>query len=132
MPYELETWHYLLNHFPISLFIIGYLFNSFDFFKKNDFYAKFGDVNMFLGVLFGVITIISGFFTDSLIGHMEYPFPVWTTHGTHMIISIVLFFTLLLFKYFYPNKRYVFYIHTIILIFFIHGAHIGAKLADRF
>ena len=67
MVYEKETYHYLLIHFPISLFIIGYLFSCLDFYKKNDFYEKFSDTNMLLGVMFGVVAICSGFFADNLV-----------------------------------------------------------------
>ena len=132
MIYEVETYHYLLIHFPIALFIVGYLFATLNYFNRNDFYEKVGDLNMFLGVVFGILTIISGFITDNiLIGHMENPFPIWSTHGTHMIVSIILFFGLLLLKYYNKCVNCIFYVHTLVLIFFIHGAHIGAKLADR-
>ena len=94
---QIPMYHYLLMHFPIALFIVGYMLNTLNFFNENDFYKRVGDLNMFLGVIFGVLTIISGFVTDNiLVGHMESPFPMWSTHGTHMIVSVILFFGLLL------------------------------------
>ena len=104
MFYEIETYHYLLIHFPISLFIVGYLFDCMDCYKKNVFYEKFADMNMLLGVVVGFFAIVSGFYADNLVGHMENPFPVWSTHGTHMIISFFLFLILLLYKNYKPNR----------------------------
>ena len=94
--------------------------------------------NTALAILFSLPTILSGFITDwSLYGHMENPLPIWTTHGTHMIISIFIFIIILFLKYkkdiidAYFSEKTIFIIHTIAIIFFIHGTHIGAKLAAR-
>ena len=85
MIYEKEMFHYLLIHFPIALFITGYLFDLLSFFKKNIIYNTFSLWNLGMGVFWAILTIISGFITDkSLYGHMESPFPIWTTHGTHI------------------------------------------------
>ena len=130
--YDLETYHYLLLHFPIALFLIGYCFDSMNFIKKNSVYGQYGEINLKLGIGLGVVTIISGFITDNiLVGHMSEPLPVLTTHGTHMIISILSFVGLYFIRSKNIKSQYYFYIHTILVIFFIHGVHIGAKLADR-
>ena len=67
-------------------------------------------------------------------GHMDNPLPIWTTHGTHMIVSILLFIIFFIFKIYFRKfikEKYFLFMHTLLLLFFIHGAHIGAKLADR-
>jgi len=136
--YEKEMFHYLLLHFPIALFITGYIFDCLLFFKNNYNFNNFSLWNMGMGIFWGVLTIIAGFITDnSLYGHMENPFPIWTTHGTHMILAILFFIILFTLKYLKLKNRLsvssniLFSMHTIIMIFFIHGTHIGAKLADR-
>jgi len=137
MFYEKELYHYVILHFPIALFITGYTFDLFGYFKSNPMITKFAFWNLCLGIFWGILSIISGFITDELIGHMDEPFPLWTTHGTHMIVAVVLFISLLVIKILnfkeiirIPSILILFF-HTLILMFFIHGAHIGAKLADR-
>jgi uncharacterized membrane protein len=148
MIYDKEMFHYLLLHFPIALFIIGYFFdamyiviNTFSLSSYKDksiLLYTFSYWNISLAILLSFPTILSGFITDwSLYGHMENPLPVWTTHGTHMILSIFIFIIILFLKYkkdiidAYFSEKTIFIIHTLAIIFFIHGAHIGAKLADR-
>ena len=135
MIYEKEMFHYLLLHFPIALFATGYLFDLISFFNKNNTFYTFSLWNMGMGIFWGILSIFSGFITDwSLYGHMEEPLPIWTTHGTHMITSIVIFYIIFLLRFFFQeniNKKYLFIIHSLAVLFFVHGVHIGAKLADR-
>ena len=138
MIYEKEMFHYLLIHFPIALFITGYLFDLLSFFKKNIIYNTFSLWNLGMGVFWAILTIISGFITDkSLYGHMESPFPIWTTHGTHMIVASIFLLTIFIIKYLKSKDKInlsvkvIIALHTLAVIFFIHGTHIGAKLADR-
>ena len=135
MIYEKELYHYLILHFPIALFITGYIFDLLYVLIGNDLFYKFGFWNLGIGIITGVFTIIAGFITDnSLVGHMENPFPIWTTHGTHMIVAIIIFYIIFLLRFFFEqniNKKYLFIIHSLAIMFFIHGAHIGLKLADH-
>ena len=135
MIYEKELYHYLILHFPIALFITGYIFDLLYVLIGNDLFYKFGFWNLGIGIITGVFTIIAGFITDnSLVGHMENPFPIWTTHGTHMIVAIIIFYIIFLLRFFFEqniNKKYLFIIHSLAVMFFIHGAHIGLKLADH-
>ena len=135
MIYEKELYHYLILHFPIALFITGYIFDLLYVLIGNDLFYKFGFWNLGIGIITGVFTIIAGFITDnSLVGHMENPFPIWTTHGTHMISAIIIFYIIFLLRFFFEqniNKKYLFIIHSLAVMFFIHGAHIGLKLADH-
>ena len=137
MIYEKELYHYLIIHFPIGLFITGYMFDFLSYIKPGYSFQKFSFWNILLGIFWGILSIISGLITDQEIGHMENPFPIWTTHGTHMIIAVFLFFILLLLKRLIIKEKIklsskiILLIHTLFILFFIHGAHIGAKLADR-
>ena len=98
MIYEKETYHFLVLHFPIALFITGYLFDILGYKLSNHLYSKFGLWNMGMGIFWGIITIITGFITDQDIGHMDNLFPVWTTHGTHMICAVSFFILVLVFE----------------------------------
>ena len=138
MLYEKEMFHYLLLHFPIALFSTGYLFDVLSFYKNNHTLYTFSLWNIGMGIFWGILSIISGFITDwSLYGHMKNPLPIWTTHGSHMIASIVIFLFLFIIKHMESINRVkiskinILILHTFILVFFIHGAHVGAKLADR-
>jgi len=135
MMYDKETYHYIFLHFPIALFSVGYLFNVFAFFLKDELLDKFGFWNLGLGIISGIISIITGFITDNVIvGHMTDPFPIWYTHGSHMIIAIIIFYLFFILKFYWGSlikDKYLLFLHTLLLLFFIHGTHIGAKLADR-
>jgi len=135
MIYDREIYHYLFLHFPIALFVLGYFFNFAAVVFKNELFNKFSFWNLGLGIITGIATIITGFITDNIVmGHMDNPFPVWSTHGTHMIIAVILFYILFIIKFYWGTvlkDKYILFIHTIILFFFIHGTNLGAKLADR-
>ena len=137
MIYEKEMYHFLILHFPIALFVTGYIFDIVGYIKSVDLFKKFSFWNLIMGVFWGILSIISGFVTDQDIGHMESPFPILTTHGTHMITAIILFSFIIIIKNLNQKgkinipEKFILLFHTLAIIFFIHGAHIGAKLADR-
>ena len=59
---------------------------------KNDLnMEKYGFLNLSLGILSGIITIITGFITDWDMGYMENPFPVFSTLGSLMIVCIIFY-----------------------------------------
>ena len=77
MIYEKELYHYLILHFPIALFITGYIFDLLYVAFGNTLFYKFGFWNLGIGIITGFITIITGFITDnSMVGHMANPFPI--------------------------------------------------------
>ena len=109
MIYEKELYHYLMLHFPIALFITGYIFDLLYIFLGNSLFYKFGFWNLGIGIITGVFTIIAGFITDnSLVGHMENLFPIWTTHGTHMIAAIIIFYIMIIIMHFMLNTIFYF------------------------
>ena len=137
MFYEIETYHYLIIHFPIALFITGYLFDIIGVLKKEQLYESYGYISLNMGIFFGGLSIISGFITDRQIGHMDSIFPIWTTHGTHMILAILLFLSISIIRNLNSKGKMnisltlILLFHGLIVLFFMHGTHIGAKLADR-
>tara|TARA_B110000014_G_scaffold213168_1_gene165887 strand:+ start:43 stop:459 length:417 start_codon:yes stop_codon:yes gene_type:complete len=137
MVYEKEMYHFLILHFPIALFFTGFIFDVAGYVKSDEQLKKFSDWNITMGVFWGALTIITGFITDQSIGHMDSPLPIWTTHGTHMIVAILLFLLIIIIKKLNNKEKikisenYILLFHSLVLMFFMHGAHIGAKLADR-
>ena len=136
MIYDKELYHYLILHFPIALFIIGYIFDFFSILFKNDLFNKFSFWNLGLGIITGFFSIITGFIKDAsrTPTHMLEPFNIWDTHGSHMIVAIILFYAVFIIKFYWGNiinKKLLFFMHSLALLFFIHGAHLGAKLAGR-
>ncbi|MBS82522.1 MAG: hypothetical protein CMD65_00105 [Gammaproteobacteria bacterium] len=138
MIYEKEVYHFLILHFPIALFITGYLFDIVGFLKSNSLFEKIGYLNLIMGIFWGILSIISGFVIDNeIVGHMDSPFPIWKTHGTHMIVAILFFVIILIIRNLNSkNKinisfRIILVIQGLMVLFFIHGAHLGAKLAGR-
>ena len=135
MIYEKETYHFLVLHFPIALLTTGYLFDTVGYAISNNLFSKFGFWNMGMGILWGTISIITGFITDQDIGHMDNPFPIWTTHGTHMICAILFFLFIFILRILVVKEKVeipsliIVVLHTVAVIFLMHGAHIGAKLA---
>ena len=135
MLYEKETYHFLVLHFPIALFITGYIFDIAGHLISNNSFSKFGFWNMGMGLFWGTISIITGFITDQDIGHMDNAFPIWTTHGTHMICGILFFLLIFILRILVLKERIsispiiIIVLHTVAIMFFMHGTHIGAKLA---
>jgi len=95
--------------------------------------------NLFLGLLASSFSVLSGFIADWNYGHFESPFPVFNTHGSLQIISILLFvivFVLRLkFKKKLPNTGWVLVLYFLIgglaVVFLFYGSHLGAVLAGR-
>ena len=136
MIYDKELYHYLILHFPIAMFIMGYVFDTLSILLKNDLLGKFSFWNLGLGIITGIFSIITGFITDasSASTHLIEPLNIWNTHGSHMIVAILLFYIIFIIKFYWGsiiNKKMLFLLHTLVLLFFVHGAHLGAKLAGR-
>ena len=135
MIYEKEVYHFLVLHFPIALFVTGYLFDVAGYGFSNSLYSKFSFWNTGMGIFWGIISITTGFITDQEIGHMDNPLPIWSTHGTHMIFGVFFFLSIFIMKILIQKDKLSIppqisiILHTLAILFFMHGAHIGAKLA---
>ena len=137
MIYDKELYHYLILHFPIAMFIVGYIFDMLSVLFKNDFLSKFSFWNLGIGIITGIFSIITGFITDASSDktHLVNPLNIWDTHGSHMVVAILLFYIIFIVKFYWGtviNKKILLLLHTFALLFFVHGAHLGAKLAGRF
>ena len=136
MIYEKELYHNLILHFPIALLVIGYFFDFASVAFKNDLFYKFSFWNLGLGIITGIFSIITGFIKDNanVKSHITNPFDIWTTHGSNMIVAIILFYVIFIVKFYWGsivNRKLLLFFHTLVICFFIHGADLGAKLAGR-
>ena len=131
MFYDKEVYHFLFLHFPIGLLVTGYMFNVFKIILKDEKFDDFISWIMGVGIIFGIFSIITGFITDWDIGYMENPFPVFSTHGSLMILCISLYCILFYLKFKKINDKIFLLLHTVATVLLMYGAHLGAKWADR-
>ena len=132
--YEKEVYHFLVLHFPIALFVTGFIFNVFyllnipsDFSEKIKEYIKW---TMGMGIIWSFLSIITGFITALELEYMESIFDfINKPHAYIMILSTVIFSILFSMKNI--DKKIFFVLHLCSIILLIYGTHIGAKWADR-
>tara|TARA_Y100000996_G_C22487297_1_gene628721 strand:+ start:811 stop:1215 length:405 start_codon:yes stop_codon:yes gene_type:complete len=132
--YEKEVYHFLVLHFPIALFVTGFIFNVFyllnipsDFSEKIKEYIKW---TMGMGIIWSFLSIITGFITALELEYMESIFDfINKPHAYIMILSTVIFSILFIMKNI--DKKIFFVLHLCSIILLIYGTHIGAKWADR-
>ena len=132
--YEKEVYHFLVLHFPIALFVTGFIFNVFyllnissDFSEKIKEYIKW---TMGMGIIWSFLSIITGFITALELEYMESIFDfINKPHAYIMILSTVIFSILFSMKNI--DKKIFFVLHLCSIILLIYGTHLGAKWADR-
>jgi len=131
--------HILLVHFPIALLSTSVLFDiSSVVFNKYNFQAV-GWYNMVLGIFSAVCTAITGFLADTVLRHMDDPFPILESHGSLQVVAITLFVLLFLWRLSLqgnlPDKKRAriayFSVSCISIVILFYGAHLGAILAGR-
>ncbi len=137
--YRLDNIHPLFVHFPIALFATGYLFDLLGYFLKQKKFLVVGWYNLALGVLAVPFTVATGFLTDTQYGHMQEPFPIYSSHGSLMILAGLMFIGLFARRFKHqpelPGKENLklFYLIAqglaLVIIFF--SSHLGAVLGDR-
>ncbi len=136
---QLDSLHPLLVHFPIALYSVGFLFDLTDSLLPNEGLAKAGWWNMLAATFFSILTVVSGFLADGLVGHMDNPFPIFKTHGSLQLLAVLLLSILFFIRYRNKSKlprpgRSLIIFLTLQLVsvgFLFYGAHLGARLANR-
>ena len=61
--YDKEVYHFLFLHFPIALFITGYLFHIFFIFLNKAEFEQYTLWTMGMGILWSLVSIITGYIT---------------------------------------------------------------------
>ncbi len=135
----IDELHPLLVHFPIALYSTAVLWEFIGFIRRSNSLLTVGWWNMVLAQIAVVFTIITGFIADSLMGHMDKPFPIFTTHGSLQLVAVVWFGVAFIFRWKKLKNLsdtnsfpwgYLLFLGMGVLILF-YGSHLGAKLANR-
>ena len=128
--YDREVYHFLFLHFPIALFITGYIFHIFYLIANKEDYKRFIFWMMGMGILWSIISIVSGYITAFEIERMN----LWSdifkkNHSNLMLISTLIFIGLFFIRDL--NHKILFFFHTVAIILLTYGVHLGAKWSDR-
>jgi len=134
-----DEFHPLFVHFPIALFAAAWLSDTLGLILNRESLTTAGCWNLLFALISSVFTIATGFVSDSLVGHMEDPFPLFSTHGSLQIFAVFwLGLTALLrwrfFKRIISSKTITYLyiaVFSVGILFLFYGAHLGAKLANR-
>lgn len=131
-----SEFHPMVVHFPIALLSMAVVCDGLAVFLKRDDFAKAGEWNLNFGLLGGIAAVFTGFLTDRDYGHMSDPFPVFSTHGSVQILSLLIFLGLWFWrrklKDNFLNRGLIFVLAGLMttgLLFY--GAFLGAVLGGR-
>ena len=130
--YDREVYHFLFLHFPIALFITGYIFHIFSIAVDKIEFKNYMIWTMAMGILWSVISIITGYITaiemeyiSSFSGMLE------KQHSYIMILATILFTVTFIFTNKNFNTKILLLLHSIAVIVLTYGTHLGAKWAER-
>jgi len=128
--YPKEANHFLFLHFPIAIFITGYIFHILYTIKNEDIYKTFFTWMIGMGIIWSVFSIITGYITAFDNSRMESISDIFTkNHSNLMLLSSLFFFCIYFLRD--KNNNALFFFHTIAIILLIYGSHLGAKWTDR-
>ena len=115
-----ETYHFLVIHFPIALFITGFIINCLYIYTEKPYFEDFLKWLIGMGITWGFISIVTGLLIDWEV--------VFELHGILMIVTVIYFlFIYYLISKNINNKLFLF-LHTIGIFLLIYGAHQGVVL----
>ena len=130
--YEKETYHFLVLHFPIALFITGFIFDILYTISDKSELKNYVFWTMGMGILWSIISIITGYITAL---ELEYITSIINIvdkkHSLIMISSTLAFILLFYIKKRNLNQKIILLLHAVAVSCLIYGTHLGAKWADR-
>ncbi len=132
--YDKEVYHFLFLHFPIGLFITGFIFHVFYMLNHSvevsDKLKEYIHWTMGMGIIWSILSVITGFITALELEYINSIFNISDKpHAYIMILSTILFS--ILFSLRNMDKKIFFILHLGSVILLIYGTHLGAKWADR-
>ena len=128
--YTKEVYHFLFLHFPIALFITGYIFHILYTITDNYEYKKNIFLIMGMGILWSILSIITGYITAFESEKMKVFSDILNkNHSNIMLISTLIFICIYLLRD--KNNKILLFFHTIAIFLLTYGAHLGAKWSDR-
>ena len=130
--YDKEVYHFLFLHFPIALFVTGYLFHVFFIISDKLELKKYMLWTMGMSIIWSVASIITGYITaiemeyiSSLSGVLE------KEHSYIMILATILFILTFILSNKNFNTKVLLFFHSLAVIILLYGTHLGAKWAER-
>ena len=135
---EADALHPMTIHFPIALLTMSFVFDfgGVVFGKESMNGAAFW--SLLTGVVSLIPAIVTGFWADESYGHMDEPFPIYSTHGSMQIFAGVLFLGLLAWRLKQKSElpsRPLLFVYLALNGLFVglisYGSHLGAILGDR-
>ncbi len=132
--YDKEVYHFLFLHFPIGLFITGFIFHIFYLLNHSSEVADkikgYVIWTMGGGIIWSILSVITGFVTALELEYIDSIFNIFDKpHAYIMILSTIIFSTL--FSIRNIDKKIFFLLHLGAVALLIYGTHLGAKWAER-
>ena len=132
--YDKEVYHFLFLHFPIGLFITGFIFHIFYMLNHSvevaDKVKEYIHWTMGMGIIWSILSIITGFITALELEYINSIFNISDKpHAYIMILSTILFS--ILFSLRNMDKKIFFILHLGSVLLLIYGTHLGAEWAER-
>ena len=132
--YDKEVYHFLFLHFPIGLFITGFIFHIFYLLNHSseveDKIKGYVIWTMGVGIIWSILSVITGFITALELEYIDSIFNIFDKpHAYIMILSTIIFSTL--FSIRNIDKKIFFLLHLGSVTLLIYGTHLGAKWAER-
>ena len=137
MPWSITEIHPLFVHFPIALFLTGFLFDISSFIFEKKELKTAGFYTMFMGLVSSFFTSISGLFSFLRMG--TFFDIIYFQHGILQIIVTIIIFILFIIRTQYKvylqdsilYLRLYFIVYTISIIILLYASHLGAIAAER-
>ncbi|MEE2903611.1 MAG: DUF2231 domain-containing protein [Myxococcota bacterium] len=136
--FEADALHPMTIHFPIALLTMSFVFDFGGIISRKESLNAAGFWCLLTGVASFIPAVVTGFWADESYGHMDDPFPIYSTHGSMQILGGVLFLGLLVWrlrqKSELPARPLVFAylaLNSLIVALVSYGAHLGAILGER-
>ena len=130
--YDKEVYHFLFLHFPIALFITGYLFHVLFIFLNRIEFKNYMLWTMGMGILWSLVSIITGYITAIEMEYITSLSDIFQKQHSYIMISATILFIL---TFILINKKnsikFSLFFHSLAVILLAYGTHLGAKWAER-
>lgn len=118
---NISLFHPIVNHFTIALISISVILDILGVLTKKQYFHTAAWINLVIGTISGVLTIITGLIAEDTVHHSEAAHQIMETHETlgFVILALVLIILIwrLILKGQFPVKGKIFYIFIGISIF---------------
>ena len=130
--YDKEVYHFLFLHFPIALFITGYLFHVLFIFINRIEFKNYMLWTMGMGIIWSLASIITGYITAIEMEYITSLSDILDKEHSYIMISATILFIL---TFILINKKnnikILLFFHSLAVILLAYGTHLGAKWAER-